>query len=56
MILYKEMEQGSKVKIVCKQDEGQRSIEAIKRFKGYQRMKINSKAFAIPILTTIKSA
>ena len=54
--LFKKMEQGSKVKKVHKQVRDQRSMEVNKRLKYYQKMKINPKAFAIPILTAIKSA
>ena len=45
------MEQESNVKKVRKQVGDERNMEANKRLKCYQRMKINFKAFAIPILT-----
>ena len=43
---------------VCNQFRGQGSMEAYKilKFYMYQMMKINSKAFAIPILTTLNKA
>ena len=47
------MEQGSNVKKVPKQVRDERNIKANKRLKYYQRMKINFKAFAIPILTAL---
>ena len=50
------MEYGSKVKKYTDKLEDQRSMEANKKLKCYYIMKINPKAFTIPIMTTIKSA
>ena len=47
------MEQGLNVKKVQKQVTDERNIEANKWLKCYQTMKINPKAFAIPILTAL---
>ena len=49
------MEQGSNVKKVRKQVRDERNMEANKRLKCYQRIKINPEAFAIPILTVMQS-
>ena len=38
---------------IQKQVRDEKNIEANKRLKCYQRMKINPKAFAIPILTAL---
>ena len=49
------MEQGSNVNKVQKQVRDERNMEATKRLKCYQRMKINPKEFAIPILTVVNT-
>ena len=55
---FYKMEQGSNVKKVQKQVRDERNMEANKRLKCYQRMKINPKAFTctIPILTVVNNA
>ena len=49
------MEQGSSGKKVPKQVRDERNIEANKRLKCYQRIKINPKTFPIPILTVVNT-
>ena len=47
------MEQGSNAKKVQKQVRDERKMEANKRLRCYQRMEINPKAFATPILIAL---
>ena len=51
--LFQKMEQASNVIKVSKQVSDERNMEANEMFKCYWRMKINPKAFSIPILTAL---
>ena len=53
---FQKTKQGWNVKKVSKQIRDERNMETNKRFKCYWRMKINPKACAIPILTSLVNA